>query len=215
MATIDSSWTELWNRKEPPATRLTRAQLIEGAINYMRAIAYHEGKRGNFAEDCLRVENGGITAISPTGTPPVPMPAAQPNAPADRPDFIRMGCEKQIDALFVSFIQGFEDAHLDIVDVERQIVFGTFDFMRRGNVKSYTYEGKTYPIGAQALLPNEALNSEAWKFVGGKLSRVEAVFPPAQHYGLGNGWPGTKPELRPIDDTAGGRLTLLNRPVQK
>ena len=80
--------------------------------------------------------------------------------------------------------------------------------MRRGNVKSYTYEGKVYPINAGAQFPNEALNSEAWKFVGGKISRVEAVFPPTQHYGLGNGWPGTKPELRPIDDTAGGRLEL-------
>ena len=212
MATIDASWREVWDRKEPEGKRLTRQQLIDGAINYMRSIAYHEGKRGNFHSDCLRVENGGITAIAPDGKPPVPMPAAQPGAPADRPDFIRMGCEKQIDALFVTFIQGFHDAHLDIVDVERQIVFGTFDFMRRGNVVSYNYEGKDYPIYAGAQFPNEALNSEAWKFVDGKIMRVEAVFPPTQHYGTGNGWPGTKPELRPIDDTAGGRLKL--RPVR-
>ena len=208
MATIDPEWTVLWERREPAAKRLTRQQLIDGALNYMRSIAYHDGKRGNFAPDCLRVENGGITAISPDGKPPVPMPPAPPNAPADRVDFVRMGCEKQIDALFVTFIQGFEDAHLDIVDVERQIVFGSFDFMRRGNIKSYTYEGKVYPIYAGAQFPNEALNSEAWKFVDGKISRVEAVFPPTQHYGLGNGWPGTKPELRPVDDTAGGRLEL-------
>lgn len=212
METIDPSWLEVWARKEPPATRLTRQQLIDGAMNYMRSIAYHEGKRGNFHSDCLRVENGGITAIAPDGKPPVPLPAAQPNAPAGRPDFIRMGCEKQIDALFVSFIQGFEGAHLDLVDEERQVVFGTFDFMRRGNILSYNYEGKDYPIYAGAQFPNEALNSEAWKFADGKLYRVEAVFPPTQHYGLGNGWPGTKPELRPIDDTAGGRLTL--RPVR-
>ena len=126
-----------------------------------------------------------------------------------------MGCGPQIDALFVSFIQGFEDAHIDLVDVKRQVTFGSFDFMRRGHIISYTYNGQKIPGGTNANAPGEGLNSEAWKFVDGKIYRVAAVFPAVQTYGRGNGWPGTKPFLRPVDDTAGGRMELYLRPVAK
>jgi hypothetical protein len=43
------------------------------------------------------------------------------------------------------------------------------------------------------------LNTEMFKFVDGRISRVEAVFTGPQSCGLGTGWPGgSKAESRPI-----------------
>ena len=36
--------------------------------------------------------------------------------------------------------------------------------------------GRTYPMMPSTQWPNEVLNTEAWKFQGGKITRVEAVF---------------------------------------
>lgn len=44
--------------------------------------------------------------------------------------------------------------------------------------------------------PNEMLNSEAWKFADGKITRIEAVFTGPQAYRLGTGWGGAKPVSR-------------------
>jgi hypothetical protein len=70
--------------------------------------------------------------------------------------------------------------------------------MRRGDVKGVTLDGKTYEYPAGMRYPNEMLNSEAWKFVDGKITRIEAVFTGPQAYKLGTGWGGTKSVSRPV-----------------
>ena len=40
----------LWDRAEPPAQRLTRQQLIDGALAYMRAVALEKGDLAPFGE---------------------------------------------------------------------------------------------------------------------------------------------------------------------
>jgi hypothetical protein len=110
-----------------------------------------------------------------------------------------IGCDKQLDYGEYSFITGYEDAHFPIIDEKRQLVFATFDFMRRGNVESWTYEGHQFAMPEGMREPNEILNTEIFKFVNGKISRVEAVFEGPQAYKRGTGWPGgTKAESRPI-----------------
>ena len=207
MSHVDPAWTQTMDRIEPPATRLTREQLIKGAIGYMRAIAFHDGKQAPFAESCIRLENGNVTATGPHDKSPVPMGGGPPiskdavpglPAPPPPPDLMGLGCGAQADFLAYSFITGFEDAHFPVVDVDRQVVFATFDFMRRGDVESWTYKGATYPMIEAMRYPNEILNTEFFKFVDGKISRVEAVFEGPQAYRRGTGWPGgTKPVSRP------------------
>ena len=200
----DTGWTRLFNRVEPKTTRLTRAQLIRGALDYMRAIAFQDGSLAPFANSCIRLENGMVMALGPHDTPPVPLLSPSQAPPADSEwltavkKTFGLGCTNQINTKVYAFITGYEDAHFPIVDVKRQIVFGIFDFMRRGTVKTVTLDGKTYKMMPNTQYPNEILNSEAWKFVDGKITRIEAVFEGPQAYKRGTGWPGTPAVSRPL-----------------
>jgi hypothetical protein len=197
----DPGWMETMNREEPPATRLGREELRKGALGYLRSVAFRDSHLAPYAESCIRLENGNVTAIGANDTPPVPI-GPQPTevaGEAPRPNMLGIGCGKQLDYGEYSFITGYEDAHFPIIDVKRQLVFATFDFMRRGNVESWTYEGHRFAMPEGMREPNEILNTEIFKFVDGKISRVEAVFEGPQAYKRGTGWPGgTKAESRPI-----------------
>ena len=181
---------------------LTR-NVEKGALAYMRAIAFHDGKLAPFAKSCIRLENGGVTALGPDDKAPVPelkMPPAANGAPA-APSFflLGLGCGDQLSHMSYSFITGYEDAHFPIVDTQRQLVFATFNFTRRGNVESWPLDGKSVPFPEGMRYPNEMLNTEIFKFVNGKITRVEAVFTGPQTYMRGTGWPGgSKAEARPI-----------------
>jgi hypothetical protein len=109
------------------------------------------------------------------------------------------GYGDQLSRLSYSFITGYEDAHFPIVDTKRQLVFATFNFTRRGNVESWPLQGKSVPFPEGMRYPNEMLNTEIFKFVDGKITRVGAVFTGPQSYMRGTGWPGgSKAESRPI-----------------
>lgn len=196
----DPSWMTIMERKEPAGRRISREALKKGALGYLRSVAFHDAALAPYAESCIRLEDGNVTAYGPHDHPPVPV-GRQPTAVAGeaaRPNMLGIGCGKQLDFLEYSFITGYEDAHFPIVDVERQLVFATFDFMRRGNVESWTYRGHRFAMPEGMREPNEILNTEIFKFVNGKISRVEAVFEGPQAYKRGTGWPGGTPaESRP------------------
>ena len=199
----DPSWMRIMERVEPEPRRVSRETLEKGALAYMRAIAFHDGNLAPFAKSCIRLENGGVTALGPDDEPPVPelkMPPATNGAPATPSFFLLgLGCGEQLSHLSYSFITGYEDAHFPIVDTQRQLVFATFNFTRRGNVETWPLDGKAVPFPEGMRYPNEMLNTEIFKFVDGKITRVEAVFTGPQSYMLGTGWPGgSKPESRPI-----------------
>ncbi|HEV2703926.1 MAG TPA: hypothetical protein VGV09_20035 [Steroidobacteraceae bacterium] len=191
-----------WDQVEPQNQRLTRRQLIDGALGYMRAVALAKGSLAPFAESCIRLENGMVMALGPHDQPPVPLqPLAHDNdwAAAVRAS-LGMGCSRQLDTGVYAFINEYDNARFPLVDVPRQIVFAVFDFRRRGTVKSVTMpNGRTYPMMPSTQWPNEVLNTEAWKFQGGKITRVEAVFLGNRTYKQGTGWPGgRKGEKRPL-----------------
>ncbi len=199
----DPSWMETMNRVEPESTRISREALKQAALGYMRAVAFHNGNLAPFAESCIRLENGTLSALGPNDNPPIPIvkSPSSANGAASPPSFfvLGLGCGKQLDQKSYTFITGYEDAHFPIVDTRRQIVFATFDFLRRGNVESWTLDGRSVPYPDGMRYPNEILNTEIFKFVDGKISRVEAVFEGPQSYMRGTGWPGgTKAESRPI-----------------
>ena len=197
----DPLFLQIMQREEPAATRISRAALEKGALGYLRSVAFHDGALAPYAESCIRLENGNVTAMGPHDTPPVPLgppPTTVPGEPP-RPNLMGIGCGKQLGFMAYSFITGYEDARFPIVDVKRQLVFAVFDFMRRGNVESWTYEGHRFAMPEGMRYPNEILNTEIFKFVDGKITRVEAVFEGPQAYKRGTGWPGGTPaESRPI-----------------
>jgi hypothetical protein len=191
----------LWDQVEPTAQRLTRQQLIVGALGYMRAVALEKGALAPFGESCIRLENGMVMALGAHDRPPVPLqPLAHDDdwAAAVRLS-LGMGCSRQIDTGVYAFINEYDNARFPLVDVARQIVFSVFDFRRRGTVKTVTMpNGRTYPMMPSTQWPNEVLNTEAWKFQNGKITRVEAIFLGNRTYKQGTGWPGgRKGEKRP------------------
>jgi hypothetical protein len=196
----DPSWMQIMEREEPARTRVSRDELVKGALGYLRSVAFHDSRLAPYSESCIRLEDGNVTAYGPHDVPPVPI-GPQPTQVAGeppRPNMLGIGCGKQLDYGEYSFITGYEDAHFPIVDEKRQLVFATFDFMRRGNVESWTYLGHRFAMPEGMREPNEILNTEIFKFVNGKISRVEAVFEGPQAYRRGTGWPGgSKPESRP------------------
>jgi hypothetical protein len=187
------AYEPLWDKVEPQAQRLTRQQLIAGALGYMRAVALEKGSLAPFGESCIRLENGMVMALGPHDQPPVPLrPLARDDdwAAAVRAS-LGLGCAKQIDTGVYAFITEYDNARFPLVDVDRQIIFSVFDFRRRGTVKTVTMpNGRTYPMMPSTQWPNEVLNTEAWKFQNGKITRVEAVFLGNRPYKQGTGWPG-------------------------
>jgi len=195
------AYEPLWDRVEPKSQRLTRQQLIDGALGYMRAVALEKGSLAPFGESCVRLENGMVMALGPHDQPPVPLkPLGRDDdwAAAVRAS-LGMGCARQLDTGVYAFITEYDNARFPLIDVPRQIIFSVFDFRRRGTVKSVTMpNGRTYPMMPSTQWPNEVLNTEAWKFQDGKIIRVEAVFLGNRPYKQGTGWPGgRKGEKRP------------------
>ncbi|MDB6082816.1 MAG: hypothetical protein JWN43_697 [Gammaproteobacteria bacterium] len=197
----------IWDEVEPAATRLTREQLEKGAVDYMRAIVFENGSLAPFAESCIRLENGGVMSLGPNDKPPVPMPPLAPAIANSDQWFVAvrntmgMGCAKQLDTKVYAFINSYDNPRFPVVDVRRQIVYGYFNFRRRGTVKDVKMpDGKTYQMMPSTQWPNEVLNTEAWKFRNGRITRIEAVFKADQTYKTGTGWPGGRHgESRPND----------------
>lgn len=106
----------LWDRVEPAAGRLTREQLIAGAIGYMRAVALEKGALAPFGESCVRLENGLVMALGPHDKPPVPLqPLARTDdwAAAVRAS-LGMGCARQIDTGVYAFITEYDNARFPL-----------------------------------------------------------------------------------------------------
>lgn len=199
-ANTQPAYETLWDQVEPEGVRLTREQMIAGAIGYMRAVALVNGKLAPFAPSCVRLENGMVMALGPDDKAPVPLrPLAHEDdwAAAVR-STLGMGCSEQLDTGVYSFITEYDNPRFPVIDVERQVIFGVFNFRRRGTVKTVTMpNGKTYPMMPGTQWPNEVLNTEAWKFRNGKITRIEAVFLANRTYKTGTGWPGgAKGEMR-------------------
>ncbi len=194
----------MWEEAEPPATRLTRAQLIKGALSYLTAVAMADGKLAPFSDDCSRTEVGLVSAVGKGRKPPVGDP---PSATGDQfQDAIRatlaLSCADQLNTRVYSFITGFDYARVPLVDVERQVVFGIFVFRRRGNVPGVTYQGKYYHFPFGMRMPDENLAGEAWKFRDGKITRVESTFLGNNVYRAGTGWPGGMPGVSRPDSAS-------------
>jgi hypothetical protein len=191
----------MWEEAEPVAKRLTRAQLIKGAVAYVTAVAMADGRLAPFSDDCSRTEVGLVSAVGKGRKPPLGDP---PSATGDQfQDAIRatlgLSCADQLNTRVYSFITGFDYARMPLVDVERQVVFGIFVFRRRGNIPGATYQGKFYHFPFGMRMPDENLAGEAWKFRYGKITRVESTFLGNNVYRAGTGWPGgMKGVARPI-----------------
>lgn len=181
----------LWDEIEPAGTRLSREQLIKVGVAYADAVASSDGSRAPFDEQtCVRLENGGVMATTPNDRPPQPLPPENTSEQWLRAirATLGMGCSKQISTGLYGFITSYDNIRFDVVDVERQIVYGNWNFRRRGDVKGVTYNGKFVPFMESTQFPNENLLGEGFKIRNGKIIRVQGLFLNANVYRAGTGW---------------------------
>lgn len=187
MPPIDS----LWFTAEAPETRLDRAALAMETENYLKAVSTSDGSKVRFnAQSALRLENGTLMALGPNDSWPLPL------KPIEDPDSwfaavrstLGMDAGEQLSTGIYSFITSYDNARFQVIDVERQIVFGVWNFRRRGDVKGVTLNGKYYPHMERTQFPNENLLGQAFKFRDGAITRVQGVFLNANVYRAGTGW---------------------------
>jgi hypothetical protein len=187
MPQVESAWHEA----EPASQRLTRSQLAKGAENYLKAVSSSDGRFVKFnLQSCLRLENGNVMAYGPNDKSPIPLaPIADTNNwQAAVRSTMGMPCADQLSTGLYGFITSYDNARFPIIDVERQIVFGQWNFRRRGDKQGVTYNGKYYPFLDTMRYPNENLLGQAFKFRDGGILRVQGVFYNANVYRAGTGW---------------------------
>lgn len=187
MPPAETAWTE----SEPATARLSRAELARETENYLRAVSSSNGKLVKFNhQSCLRLENGNVMAYGPNDHPPAPLPPVADTASwqyAVR-QTLGMDCAEQLSTGLYSFITSYDNARFPVIDVERQVVFGVWNFRRRGDVQGATFRGQYYPFLDSMRYPNENLLGQAFKFRGGRILRVQGVFLNANVYRAGTGW---------------------------
>ncbi len=127
----------------PANQRQSRADLIRVANYYFDAIQRNTGKGYYpFTDDCLRHENGMITA-GPPGTKG--MGGRQPQ-----------GCKEQLETSLIGAVTGIRDRRFVAVDRERGIVFA-FGFFDHRSI-NWTWElGELFKIQGEKISRVEAL----------------------------------------------------------
>jgi hypothetical protein len=187
MPPLESFWTQA----EPPATRLTRAQLAAETENYLKAVSRSDGTLVKFNKSsCMRLENGNVMAYGPNDKPVAPLrPITDPDSwQAAVRQTMGTDCAEQLSTGIYAFITSYDHARFPVIDVERQVVFGHWVFRRKGNVPGVTFKGKFYPFMDSMRFPNENLLGQAFKFRDGRITRVQGVFLNANVYKAGTGW---------------------------
>ncbi|MFD1788276.1 hypothetical protein ACFSC3_11900 [Sphingomonas floccifaciens] len=181
----------IWFEAEAPETRLTRAQLAEETENYLRAVSSSDGSKVKFnPNSALRLENGTLMALGPNDTWPHPLKPIEDQDSwfAAVRSTLGMPPGEQLDTGVYGFITSYDNARFPLIDVKRQVVFGVWNFRRRGDVKGVTLNGKYYPHMERTQFPNENLLGQAFKFRDGGITRVQGVFLNANVYRAGTGW---------------------------
>jgi hypothetical protein len=163
----------IWEDAVPAAERGSRQALIHDADQYFNGIVQGDGNIVPFADDCIRIENGGQTA-------PTPATATHPS----------MSARAQFNSKRFNYIHEITDRRFLLVDPQRGIVVAFVMFQHPGDIK--------VPVPAQsgahprrfslASYPNTTQIMETFKIRGGKIQRIFAYIG-LMPYRQRPGWP--------------------------
>jgi hypothetical protein len=128
----------------PPAERMSRADLIRTANYYFTGMAPNDGKGYYpFTDDCLRHENGMISA-----------------GPKDPAAPRRMGCKEQFETALKGVVSRIRDRRFVAVDREHGIVFA-FAFFDHHNINWTWQLGELFKIEKGKIRRIEAMFQKA------------------------------------------------------
>ena len=160
----------IWDQRLAAGDRPTRAQLIASVDTYFDGLSAGDGSKVPFSDACERIENGIQTAGVIRLPPPVgASPLGGPQRPLQR-------CRDQFNAGVTRYIQAVTPRRYAIVDEERGLVFGVFDFQHPGDVTQVTgQDGVSRPMPEAAIRPFTVPAGELFKLVEGRIVAIEAV----------------------------------------
>ncbi|MEP6962810.1 MAG: hypothetical protein ABI995_12080, partial [Acidobacteriota bacterium] len=174
-----------WDASIPAGERMTRDQLIELANKYFTGMASNDGKGDYpFADDCNRIENGGLSTNTAT---PAGQTRPDPKNPAVTGYSSQWGCKEQFESGLLHFVTRIRDRRYGAVDPERGLVFafGFFDHSA-GDTRNFERPGGT-KVTAGPQQPWTWQIAEIFRLEKGKIYQIEAIMerPP---YGMNSGW---------------------------
>lgn len=161
MSSLDNvqSVAPVWNEILPPAKRRSRAEMIAITDTYLQTLEDQVKDRIPFTDDCLRVENGTMTAGNRGGR-----------------GIGAMSCRDNLNQSIWAYISAVQPRRYLAVDVERGLVSGMFMFRHGGTATSYMNEqGQTVPFSEAMLRKQAVVISELFKIEDGRIRRIEAV----------------------------------------
>lgn len=162
----------VWGEVLPPAKRRTREEMVAITDRYFETL--QEGHKDfiPFTDDCLRVENGVMTAGNTGGR-----------------GIGALGCRENLNQPIWAYITAVKPRRYLAVDVERGLVSGMFMFRHAGTQTHYTNERGEQVAFSEAMLRMQAVViAEVFKIDDGRIRRIEAVMTGNLDLAAESGW---------------------------
>jgi hypothetical protein len=156
---------------EPPR-RASREVLIRAADSYYEAIEQGDGNIVPVIDECVRRENGALTALTPEPT--------NWGSNLSVAASIHLGCWTHVRVVRRRY---------PLVDEERGLAWAINMFENPGNVAALNLRGiGPTPLPVGRLQPSALPVAELFKVIDGKIHRIETVLGPRVPYGMPSGW---------------------------
>jgi hypothetical protein len=162
----------VWSEIVPPERRRPRDEMIAITDRYFETLEHQYVDYIPFTDDCLRVENGIVTAGNPNAT-----------------GIGAMACRENLNQPIWVYISKVDPRHYHVVDEERGLVSGMFMFRHDSDQTSYVNaEGETVPFSEAMLVKQAVVIAELFKIDDGRIARIEAVMVGGLDLEATSGW---------------------------
>ncbi len=165
-----------------PSERMSRKELIRLSNLYFDAIEKSDGDLVPWDPECYRLENGMLTA-SPRPTKAPPATPAASGGPSPIPG--GSTCRDGLSSGMLRTIYNIRPRRIPVVDEERGLTWGVYNFNHRGVLTVKMRDGSTRP--SYAPTPETISIAEVFKIKKGKIRDILAIGTRVP-YGLGDGW---------------------------
>src|SRR5580704_4627665 len=158
-----------WTETVLPAERMTREELVKTANMYFSGMQKNDGKGDYpFADDCNRIENGGLSTNQPT-----PQGKQRPDPKTATGYSGQWSCMEQFKSGLLHFVSRIRDRRYVAVDEERGIVFAFAFFDHEGGDTRHfsTPDGRQVVNGP--VQPWTWELAELFKVEKGKIHQIE------------------------------------------
>jgi hypothetical protein len=181
-STARGTFSDVANLKDNPllTTPVTesqqrpRAEMIRIANSYFEGLVNGTDAETPFDDDCVRIENGVVTANNPAAETDMPM--------------WQMTCREQFATGLTKVITNIREQRFPVADEERGLVYAMVRFDHHGRNKTIVWnDGSVHPVNPPFDEPFSFQIGELFKIVDGKILHIDALVFPVP-YRMPTGW---------------------------